>query len=157
MATVKELLTIKWLKQNSDLRFYERGERIAKDNFAVQIFRQTTTKLYTEVMGTRSYVVKFSVSGNLLEASCTCPAFQDYDGLCKHIVGAGLHAVNNKFAKPEKTIAEEIQKYVDGLEESELRALAFQALLNDQGFRNDVIGDDEELFAKEDRREQWRE
>ena len=61
------------------------------------------------------------------------------------------------FKKERKTIAGAIQKHVVGLKETELRELAFQALLNDDDFRNDMIADDAELLAEEERRERWRE
>lgn len=104
-------------------------------------------------MGTRFYMVTFQIKRGKLSADCTYPAFRDYDGLCKHIVGAGLHAIETGFRKENQTIAGAIQKHVASLKGAELRELAFQALLNDEDFRNEFADDDGEALAGEDRRE----
>ena len=61
------------------------------------------------------------------------------------------------FKKEKKTIAEAIQKHIAELKETELREIAFQALLNDDDIRNEFADDDSELLAEEDRRERWKE
>ena len=157
--SLKTLLTRKWLEKNASEKSYARGMRIFTDEWAVRIFESTPVRLQAEVMGTRFYfyIVTFQVGRGKLKAACTCPAFHDYDGLCKHIVGAGLHVLETGFKKERKTIASAIQKHVAGLKETELRELAFQALFNDEDFRNDMIADDVELLAEEERRERWRE
>lgn len=152
---LKTLLTKTWLKKNANEKSYAKGIKVLEDDRAVRVFESTPTRLCAEVMGTRFYIVTFQATSEKLDASCTCPAFHDYDGLCKHIVGAGLHAIETDFKKESKTIAGAIQKHVAGLKEAELRELAFQALLNDEDFRNE-FADDAELLAEEDRREQWR-
>jgi uncharacterized Zn finger protein len=154
---LKTLLTRKWLEKNASEKSYARGMKIFEDEWAVRIFESSSTQLQAEVMGTRFYVVTFQAARGKPNAACTCPAFHDYDGLCKHIVGAGLHALEAGFKKEPKTIAGAIQKHVSGLKESELRELAFQALLNDEDFRNDIVAEDGELLAEEERRERWRE
>lgn len=157
MPTLQSLLTQKWLEKNSNEKSYARGVGIFEDEWAVRIFESTPARLQAEVMGTHFYVVVFHVTHGKLNFDCTCPAFRDYDGLCKHIVGAGLHAIEEGFKKEQKTIAGAIQKYVNGLKEAELRELAFKALLNDEDFRNEFAEEDDELLAEEERRERWRE
>ncbi|NDE91217.1 MAG: hypothetical protein EB059_08825 [Alphaproteobacteria bacterium] len=154
---LKSLLTQKWLEKNASDKSHVRGIRIFEDDWAVRIFESIPARLRAEVMGMRFYVVTFQIKRGKLEAVCTCPAFRDFDGLCKHIVGAGLHAIEVEFKKEPRTIAGAIQKHVAGLKEAELRELAFHALLNDEDFRNEFSDDDGELLAEEDRRQRWKE
>lgn len=154
---LKSLLTQKWLEKNASEKSYARGVAILEDEWAVRIFDSTPSRLRAEVMGTRFYVVALQIKRGKLDANCTCPAFRDYDGLCKHIVGAGLHAIETGFKKEKKTIAEAIQKHIAGLKEADLREIAFQALLNDEDVRNEFADDESELLAEEDRRERWKE
>lgn len=156
VKSLKSLLTRKWLEKSASEKIFARGTKIFEGEWAVRIFESTSARLRAEVMGTRFYVVTFQAVRGKLDASCTCPAFHDYDGMCKHIVGVGLHAIDTGFKKETKTIAGAIQKHVAGLQEAELRDLAFQALLNDEDFRNEFADEDGELLAEEDRREQWR-
>lgn len=154
---LKALLTQKWLEKNASEKSYARGVAIFEDEWAVRIFELTRSRLRAEVMGTRFYVVTLQIKRGKLDADCTCPAFRDYDGVCKHIVGSGLHAIETGFKKEKKTIAEAIQKHIARLKEAELREIAFQALLNDEDFRNEFADDDDSLLAEEDRRERWKE
>lgn len=155
--TLKSLLTQQWLEKNASEKYYARGVAIFEDEWAVRVFESTPSRLRAEVMGTRFYVVTLQIKRGKLNADCTCPAFRDYDGVCKHIVGSGLHAIETGFKKEKKTIAEAIQKHIARLKEAELREIAFQALLNDEDFRNEFADDDDSLLAEEDRRERWKE
>src|SRR5271170_776172 len=114
LKPLKTLLTRKWLEKNASEKSCARGMKIFEDEWAVRVFESTPARLRAEVMGTRFYVVTFQVVRGKLEAACTCPAFHDYEGLCKHIVGAGLYALETGVKKERKTIAGAIQKHVAG-------------------------------------------
>ena len=144
------------MKTHASEKFYARGVGISEDVWAVRIFESIPARIQAEVIGTRFYVVTFQIKRGKLNASCTCPAFRDYEGLCKHIVGAGLYAIETGFKKEKKTIAAAIQKHVARLKVTELRELTFQALLNNEDFRSEFT-DDGELLAEEDRRKRWKE
>ncbi|TCO79409.1 DEAD/DEAH box helicase [Marinisporobacter balticus] len=51
-------------------------------------FDKKKSGFYATVLGTRNYRVKvyFDADGNFDDASCTCPAYDQYWGYCKHIV-----------------------------------------------------------------------
>jgi len=77
-------------------RYYER-KKIKTLNYDEQrlIFKAVVT-------GARSYDIKvsFNPKGSLHEATCTCPAYHEYWGYCKHIV-AVLIAIAEKDRKGE--------------------------------------------------------
>ena len=77
------------LESVSDFSVYARGVNYYQRGRVKNLyFDEDEMVLEADVLGSEEYRVsiKFSYNGNVDERYCDCPAFHEYEGICKHIV-----------------------------------------------------------------------
>ncbi|WP_422446961.1 SNF2-related protein [Thermoanaerobacterium sp. DL9XJH110] len=73
---------------NKGLEYYKAG--------AVRRIYVDRDKIYALVRGQRDYQVILYLRGKILESfHCTCPAYMQYEGACKHIIATICHIMEN--------------------------------------------------------------
>lgn len=93
------MITKQQIKQMTSSRFYERGKQIYSTGWMIEKFsvgREDNLDLL-EAAVEGSYGNSYFVSGvydteteEIVEIQCECPAYWEYDGICKHCVAVLL-------------------------------------------------------------------
>ena len=92
-ASLQSSLSRTKLRELAGDKVYARGEEYYERRL-VNLLYHVLREAAAEVEGSHPYRVDFKLSNdNHLEASCTCPAMQDW-GFCKHAVAAGLFLID---------------------------------------------------------------
>lgn len=84
-------MTIRSIASNEMV--YQRGKKIYQESrVGLPYGDYETNTVYLTVQGTKTYTVNFRFYGNGVARKyhCTCPAFESYQGGCKHVVAAML-------------------------------------------------------------------
>lgn len=89
---------------------YFRNSRVKK-----LLYQQNEGKYVGTVQGSTLYTVDIwtDKKGDLVDTSCTCPAFSQYYGYCKHIVATMLALDNNSKLREERETAQYRQIFGD--------------------------------------------
>ncbi|MDD4754179.1 MAG: SNF2 helicase associated domain-containing protein [Desulfitobacteriaceae bacterium] len=117
-------ITSKMILENCYPTTFEKGMAYYKNGRVRNLlFQEDNMQFSAVVHGTFAYLVRvfFDLDGKLKSYSCNCPAFENYDGFCKHVVAVLLAVGNDKKhneanlrnAKVRK-IAGEIFHYFEG-------------------------------------------
>ncbi len=79
------------IQRRTTEKVFARGEEYFHEGAVVSLVRRGDV-LHAEVEGSdyEPYRVAVAFDEDLLEASCTCPYMEEWDGWCKHIVAALL-------------------------------------------------------------------
>lgn len=81
------------IRRRATEKVFARGEEYFQEGAVVSLVRRGDA-LHAEVEGSDyepyRVAVAFDVDEDLLEASCTCPYMEEWDGWCKHIVAVML-------------------------------------------------------------------
>ena len=100
VQTLKSFLSEKLLQKMAGDKVFYRGETYYEEG-AVKLVSHTMTSVEAEVEGSFPYFTTLSLKNNQLDATCTCPAMQDY-GFCKHAVSVGLYLIHNAPATTQR-------------------------------------------------------
>ena len=85
---------LKRLRRMTSAAVWERGEDYAADG-GVTLVSVAADRVVARVEGTALY--RCTLAGRqLLEMDCTCPAFEDFSGPCKHLVATALTLARRK-------------------------------------------------------------
>lgn len=83
------------------------------------------------------------IGNKITEQTCTCPYFEDYDNVCKHIVAVLYYIRRNGMHDDEfiVTISQDIQELLDETSNEELRRFVFNLAKKKRDFREDFFGE----------------
>lgn len=110
---------------------YARGEDYVR---YVRGLRTTESKAYASIQAKRVYTVELDWSGPLPDGICTCPHNAD-GNFCKHLVAAGLAALDTGRIAVHDTGDEALQAVVQSMSVEELRDLVMALAQRDAGVR----------------------
>lgn len=94
------------LQNTSNFSVYTRGVDYFNSNRVKNLsFDEDTLFIDAEVIGSQKYKVEieFLPDGTICDYQCECPAYYEYDGICKHVV-AVLKAAQEAFGKTQNTM-----------------------------------------------------
>lgn len=97
-------LTIQAIQQLSSPSTYQRGQQYYQQG-RINALTHQGQHYHARVKGSYTYKVALNPD-NHADVRCSCPAFYDYDGWCKHLVAVGLavlHRQANEPAEPQPT------------------------------------------------------
>ena len=94
MTRQQSWVSLKKLRGMTSAAVWERGEDYAADG-AVTLISVAADRVVARVEGTDLYRCTLAGRG-LLEMDCTCPAFEDFSGPCKHLVATALTLAQRK-------------------------------------------------------------
>jgi len=91
------------MRAASSLAVFKRGNDYYKKNRVTRCtYAPDLERIYAKVEGSEPYHVDIRLDDGLIDdAYCDCRAFQEYPGLCKHIVAALLYTKFNYKLEPE--------------------------------------------------------
>lgn len=90
------------------------------------------------VQGMEEYDVFIQLLGNkVVEQTCTCPYFEDYDNVCKHIVAVLYYIRENEMHNDEfiVTVSQDIQELLNETTDAELRSFVLNLAKRNRDFR----------------------
>ena len=136
--------------KNIDLFLYrisssirERGKRILKNNLIID-FRKTDEGFKAEVRSESYYniyeVEIFVSDGNIIDATCSCPYYEDYDDYCKHIAASIFYLQKNfnsiciNKEKKTKKYKDYLKEYLNNLPKGELIRIILDYSRKDKNF-----------------------
>ncbi|RUM59867.1 MAG: hypothetical protein DSY66_05435 [Persephonella sp.] len=136
--------------KNIDLFLYrisssirERGKRILKNNLIID-FRKTDKGFKAEVRSESYYniyeVEIFVSDGNIIDATCSCPYYEDYDDYCKHIAASIFYLQKNfnsiciNKEKKTKKYKDYLKEYLNNLPKGELIRIILDYSRKDKNF-----------------------
>lgn len=96
------------------------------------------------VQGTEEYEVYIKLGKNKVEnQTCTCPYFEDWDNVCKHIVAVLYYIRDAEMHKEEYTtnITEEIKDLLAETKSKELRDFVLEYAKTHRDFRKDLFAE----------------
>ncbi len=85
---------------------WERGRNYAKEG-RIEILSATSERVTARARGTDTYDTRFTRSSGELEMYCSCPAFAQYDGACKHLVALAMTLASPSGRRRQAKVAEE--------------------------------------------------
>lgn len=117
---------------------YQRGVGVYKSN-AVLSIKEKAGHIFAKVEGSEVYQVKLTITNQVFDGSCDCPASENFD-FCKHCVATALAYKDMQADKIELENSDpldRIQAYINQLSEQDTKTALLQ-----------LIGDDELLTNK---------
>lgn len=105
------------------------------ENDRLKILWVEDDKYIAHVQGYELYTVKIWQENEHIKTACTCP--YDFGGICKHTVTTMLVITKGKDAERHERESNELRMILDNLPEDRLKEFLFEALLKEQGLRDD--------------------
>ncbi len=136
------LFTRQILQEKSSHDVFQRGMAIAQDRDAVELLSMDAQKIVAIVEGSNTYKATLTHKSNDWEGYCSCPAFADYGGWCKHLVAVGLVALENAVTATDTQMISplrQIQEYLETLHEKALQALLMEQVENDKALLKKLL------------------
>lgn len=97
MVLVYNITEGKILKMCSNSDVFTRGYKYYRDGRVLNVDIDSESGYVEAVVeGSEDYIVnlEFSGEGNLVSTDCDCPAYIEYDGICKHVAAVLLYLMN---------------------------------------------------------------
>lgn len=137
---------ISFPKFESDIseKILERGQSYFKNGYIQDVEVVDKGEFSAIVLGTEEYDVFIQLTGSeVTEQTCTCPYFEDYDNVCKHIVAVLYYIRSNEMHDDEfiVTVSQDIQDILNDTTDEELRRFVFDLAKRNRNFREDFFGE----------------